>query len=158
LHLQLLIAMSPAPDSRQRAWARFVTAHALLVERVEAALVEAQLPSLDWYDLLWSLENAEHGRMRMADLAERTVVSRSNITRLADRLEEAGLVVRMSCPQDGRSTYCVLTDKGRAMRTRMWNVYRKQIEKLFGQHLGAREADEMAAVFERIISRLRGKT
>lgn len=150
--------MPPSADPRQRAWARLVTAHALLVERVEAALVEAGLPALDWYDLLWPLENAEHGRMRMAELAERAVVSRSNVTRLADRLEEAGLVVRMSCPQDGRSTYCVITDKGRALRARMWTVYRKQIEKLFGKHVAAREAEEIAAVFERIISRLRGKT
>ncbi len=150
--------MAPAADPRQRAWARFVTAHALLVERVEAALVEANLPSLDWYDLLWVLESAEHGRLRMADLAEKAVVSRSNVTRLADRLEEAGLVIRMSCPQDGRSTYCVITDKGRAMRARMWGVYRKQIERLFGQHLAAREAEQIATVFERIISCLRGKT
>jgi DNA-binding MarR family transcriptional regulator len=149
--------MPPAIDPRQRAWARFVTAHALLVERVEAALVEAELPALDWYDLLWVLESAEHGRMRMADLAEKALVSRSNVTRLADRLEEAGLVVRMSCPQDGRSTYCVITDKGRAMRARMWSVYRKQVERLFGQHLAAREAEELAAMFERIISSLRSK-
>ena len=154
----IIAAMPPATDPRQRAWARFVTAHALLVERVEAALVEADLPPLDWYDLLWVLESAEHGRMRMADLAEKAIVSRSNVTRLADRLEEAGLAVRMSCPQDGRSTYCVITDKGRALRARMWTVYRKQIERFFGQHLAAREAEEMAATFERIISSLRSKT
>jgi DNA-binding MarR family transcriptional regulator len=96
--------------------------------------------------------------MRMAELAAKVIVSRSNVTRLADRLEEAGLVVRMSCPQDGRSTYCVITDKGRAMRARMWTVYRRQIERLFGQHLAAREAEEMASMFERIISCLRGKS
>jgi DNA-binding MarR family transcriptional regulator len=147
--------MPPAIDPRQRAWARFVTAHALLVERVEAALVEAKLPALDWYDLLWSLENAQHGRMRMADLAERAVVSRSNVTRLADRLEKAGLVVRMNCPQDGRSTFCVITDKGRAMRAKMWPVYKKQIDQLFSKHLGVREADSLAAAFEKMIDSTR---
>ncbi len=150
--------MPPAPDPRQRAWARFVTAQALLLERIEAALAEAGLPGLDWYDLLWVLESAEHGRLRMAEIADKAVSSRSNVTRLADRLEEAGLVVRMSCPHDGRSTFCVITDKGRALRARMWTVYRKQIEKLFGQHLATREAEEMTAVFERIISCLRGKS
>jgi DNA-binding MarR family transcriptional regulator len=151
----IISAMPPVTDSRQRAWARFVTAHALLVERVEAALAAADLPSLDWYDLLWVLESAEHGRMRMAELAEKAVVSRSNVSRLADRLEEAGLVVRMSCPQDGRSTYCVITDKGRALRARMWQVYRRQIDALFGRHLSAREADAMAASFEKIILSIR---
>ena len=147
--------MPPAADPRQKAWARFFVAQALLVERIEAAFAAADLPSLDWYDLLWTVESAEHGRLRMADLADKAVVSRSNVTRLVDRQEKAGLVVRMSCPRDGRSTFCVITDKGRAMRARMWTVYRKQIETLFGQHLAAREAEEMAAAFDKIISSLR---
>jgi DNA-binding MarR family transcriptional regulator len=144
--------MPPAVDPRQRAWARFVVANALLTERIETALAAAGLPSLDWYDVLWVLERAEHARLRMADLAEQAVVSRSNVTRLADRLEKAGLVMRMNCPVDGRSTFCVLTEKGRALRSRMWTVYRKQIESLFGGHLSVREAEEMTKVFERIIS------
>src|SRR5262249_31960556 len=150
--------MPPAANPRQRAWARFVVAQSLLVERIEAAFAESGMPSLDWYDMLWVLESAEHGRLRMADLAERAVVSRSNVTRLADRLEKAGLVVRMNCPMDGRSTFCVLTDKGRALRARMWTVYRKQIESLFGEHLSVREAEEMTKVFERIISSLKQHT
>jgi DNA-binding MarR family transcriptional regulator len=149
--------MPADPDPRQRAWARFFVAQALLVERIDAAFAEAGLPALDWYDLLWVLERAENGRLRMADLAEQAVVSRSNVTRLADRLEKAGLVQRANCPVDGRSTYCVITDKGRALRARMWTVYRKQIDALFGRHLGAREAEELARIFERIISSLRSK-
>ena|SRR5690242_1893425 len=150
--------MPPAVDPRQRAWARFVIANALLTGRIESALAAADLPSLDWYDVLWELERADHGRLRMADLAERAVVSRSNVTRLADRLEKSGLVARMNCPVDGRSTYCVLTEKGRALRARMWTVYRKQIESLFGEHLSVREAEEMTRVFERIISSAKEKT
>jgi len=158
LEAPILRAVPPASDPRQKAWARLIVAHALLVERVEAAFAEADLPSLDWYDLLWVLESADHGRLRMADIADRVVVSRSNVTRLADRLEKAGLVTRASCPQDGRSTFCVITDKGRALRARMWAVYRKQIETHFGRHLAAREAEDRAGVLERIISSLRSKT
>lgn len=142
-------------DPRQRAWARCFVAQALLVERIESAFAEAGLPALDWYDLLWVLERTEHGRLRMADLAEQAVVSRSNVTRLADRLEKAGLVQRANCPVDGRSTYCVITDKGRALRAKMWTVYRKQIDAHFGKHLGAREADALAATFEKIIHSLK---
>ena len=149
--------MPPAPDPHQRAWARFFVAQALLLERIETAFAEAELPSLDWYDLLWVLESAEHGRLRMADLAHKAVVSRSNVTRLADRLEKAGLVERANCPVDGRGTVCAITGKGRALRAKMWTVYRKQIDALFGQHLGAREAEELARIFERIVSSLRSK-
>lgn len=150
--------MPPASDPRQRAWARFVVAHALLNERIEEALAGAGLPPLAWYDVLWTLESAEHGRLRMADLARKVVFSRSNITRLADRLEKAGLVERASCPVDGRGTVCAITARGRALRTRMWAIYRRQIEGLFGEHLSAREAEDMAKVLERIISSLGSKT
>ena len=148
--------MVAAPDPRQRAWARFVTAQAMLLEQIEAAFAEADLPSLAWYDVLWILENAEHGRLRMADLARKAVVSRSNVTRLSDRMENAGLVARSVCPVDGRGTVCELTAKGRALRGRMWPVYRRQIDALFGKHLGAREAEQLAATFERIIAAARG--
>jgi DNA-binding MarR family transcriptional regulator len=132
-----------------------VVAQALLLERIEAAFSEAGLPSLAWYDVLWMLENAEGGRLRMHDLAQKAVVSRSNVTRLTDRMEKAGLVARSDCPEDGRGTVCELTAKGRALRGRMWPVYKKRIDALFGKHLGAREAESMAEALERIIAAAR---
>jgi DNA-binding MarR family transcriptional regulator len=142
-------------DVRQRAWARFVVSHSLLNERIEEALVEAGLPPLTWYDALWTLENAPQGRLRMAELASKVILSRSNLTRLIDRLEKAKLVERADCPSDGRGTVCGLTTAGRRMRARMWPVYRRQIDSLFGRHLGTKEADAMTAAFERIIASLR---
>lgn len=150
--------MPPAPDPRQRAWARFVTAQAMLLERIEAAFAEADLPPLAWYDVLWILENAEGGRLRMHDLARKAVVSRSNVTRLSDRMEKAGLVTRSDCPVDGRGTVCEITARGRALRAKMWPVYKKQIDTLFGKHLEAREAEAIAAAFETMIDSMKGKT
>ena len=143
--------MPPAPDPRQRAWARFVVAQALLFERIEAAFAAAGLPELAWYDILWVLEGAGDGRLRMHDLARQAVVSRSNVTRLTDRMEKAGLVARAGCPEDGRGTVCELTARGRALRAKMWPVYRRQIDTLFGRHLGVREAEMISTAFERII-------
>ena len=149
--------MPPATDPRQRAWARFVTAQAMLLERIEAAFAAADLPPLAWYDVLWILENEAHGRLRMADLARKAVVSRSNVTRLSDRMEKAGLVARSDSPDDGRGTVCELTARGRAMRAKMWPVYKKQIDALFGKHLDTRAAETIAATFETMIDTLRGK-
>ena len=143
--------MVATPDPRQRAWARFVTAQAMLLEHIEAAFSEADLPPLAWYDVLWILENADQGRLRMHDLARKAVVSRSNVTRLTDRMEKAGLVARSDCPVDGRGTVCELTARGRALRAKMWPVYKKQIDTLFGKHLDAREADLISTAFDRII-------
>jgi DNA-binding MarR family transcriptional regulator len=143
--------MVAVPDPRQRAWARFVTAQAMLLERIEAAFAAADLPPLAWYDVLWILENADASWLRMQDLSRKAVISRSNITRLTDRMEKAGLVARSDCPVDGRGTVCELTAKGRALRARMWPVYKKQIDTLFGKHLDSREADVIATAFDRII-------
>ena len=153
--------MPATPDPRQHAWARFVVAQAMLLERVEAAFAAADLPPLAWYDVLWILESEREGelrgRLRMADLARKAVVSRSNVTRLTDRMEKEGLVARADCPVDGRGTVCTLTAKGRALRAKMWPVYKKQIDTLFGKHLEAREADRLAATFETIIDSMKGK-
>lgn len=148
--------MASVPDPRQRAWARFVTAQAMLLERIEAAFAGAGLPPLAWYDVLWILENADGARLRSAELARKAVVSRSNVTRLTERLEKEGLLARRDCPEDGRGTVCELTPKGRALRARMWPVYKKQIDTLFGRHLEAREAEGLAATFETMIDSMKG--
>lgn len=130
----------------------------MLLERIEATLARNELPPLAWYDVLWILECTEDGRMRMNDLARKSVISRSNMTRLTDRMEKAGLVVRADCPEDGRGTTCSLTDAGRKMRARMWPVYREQINELFGSQLSEREAASLAKIFERIIENLRERS
>ncbi len=136
-------------------WPLFLTAHTVLVERVEARLAEASLPPLAWYDVLWVLERADGGRMRPSDLAERTVLSRSNMTRLIDRLEQAGLVARERSEEDGRGSYAVLTAAGKAQRARMWPVYKAAIATLFEAHLQPAEARVMTAALRRILEAAR---
>lgn len=145
-------------DVKSRAWARFFVTSALLLERVEAALKDAKLPPLAWYDLLWILENAEGQRLRMHDLAARVVLSRYNVTRLADRMEKEGLIARERCEEDGRGAYCVLTPAGRALRKRMWPVYKGRIDACFGEHVTIEEARMLAATLEKVQHHLRGRT
>jgi DNA-binding MarR family transcriptional regulator len=73
-------------DSARHAWAVFLTTHAVLVGAVEARLAKADLPPFSWYDLLWALERADDGRRRMHELADLDVLSRSNLTRIIDRM------------------------------------------------------------------------
>src|SRR5262245_24787219 len=127
-------------DPKGHAWAVLLTAHATLLERIEAALAAAKLPPLAWYDVLWELEKAEGGKLRMHELARRIVLSRSNLTRLADRLEEAGLIAREDSPSDGRGYHCAITRAGLAMRKKMWPVYRAGIGRLFSEHVTLEEA------------------
>ena len=145
-------------DPRGQAWALLLATHATLVERIEAALSAADLPPLAWYDVLWELEKAEDGKMRMSELAERVVLSRSNLTRLADRLEKAKVLRRESCADDKRGAYCAITRAGLQMREKMWPVYREQIDQLFGMHLNAEEARLMSLALEKVLQAVKEDT
>ena len=140
------------------AWALFLAVHAVLLEEIERRLADAGLPSLAWYDVLWSLERAGDRRLRMSDLADVTVISRSNLTRLVDRLESAGLVERERAEEDRRGAFAVLTTQGRAMRKKMWPVYSAAITELFEQHLGERDAAQITESFRRILDAAPGRS
>ena len=139
-------------DPRARAWALFLTTHRRLTESVEAALAAAELPPLAWYDVLWELEKAEEGRLRMHELAERVVITRSNLTRLVDRLESAGLISRQRCAEDGRGAHAALTAAGRAMRKRMWPVYSAQIDASFSSQLTKADGRLLVATFGKLLA------
>lgn len=137
-------------------WPLFLTAHAVLVERIEARLASASLPPLAWYDVLWALERAPERRLRMSELADHVVLSRSNLTRLVDRLEEAGLVARERSEEDRRGAYAVITPAGRELRRRMWPTYEAGIRAVFDSQLGEAEARHLSAALQRILGAARG--
>jgi DNA-binding MarR family transcriptional regulator len=138
-------------DPKGHAWAVLLTAHATLVEKIEEALAEADLPPLAWYDVLWELEKAPEGKLRMHELARRVVLTRSNLTRLADRLESAKLIERADTPHDRRGYDCVITRAGLAMRKKMWPVYKTEIERLFSRHINVEEARVVGDALSRAV-------
>ncbi len=96
------------------AWRSFLRAHAQLTRTLEAELLAAHELPLPSYDVLLHLAEAPGRRLRMTELAEQVLLSRSGLTRLVDRLERDGLVERAACPNDARGTHAVLTDAGLA--------------------------------------------
>jgi len=144
-------------DSARHAWAVFLTAHAVLVEAVEERLAKAGLPQFSWYDLLWALERADDGRRRMHELADVVVQSRSNLTRLVDRLEKVRLVRRVPSEDDRRGAYAEITAEGRKLRRKMWPVYAAVIDELFGAHLTKAEAESVGRALRRALAAARGE-
>jgi len=132
-----------------------LTTHAVLVARVEERLRAAGLPELSWYDVLWALERAPEQRLRMHMLAERTVISRSNLTRLVDRLQAAGLVDRDRDCSDRRGAYAVLTRSGQRKRAEMWTVYSQAIEDHFNKLLTPKENATMRDLLLRLVAAAR---
>lgn len=143
--------MSPrVPEPQLAAWRAVLNAHASVVARAEQALAEADLPPLAWYDVLWAIRRAPGRRIRMAELAAALTVSRGGLTKLADRLEAAGLLRREPADDDRRGFYAVLTDAGNEMLRRMWPVYSRVLRETFLPALSAEEARLIAAGLERV--------
>ena len=138
------------PEPHLSAWRGVLNAHAALVGRIEQALSEAELPPLSWYDALWALRRADGRRLRMAELAANVTISRGGLSKLTDRLEDAGLVRRELADDDGRGLYAVLTDGGEQMLRRMWPVYARVLRESFVDALSPDEAEAIAAGLSRV--------
>jgi len=132
------------------AWRKFLIAHVVLLEQIERDLAQAELPPLSWYDVLFALSEAPEHKLRLHELAQAILLSRSNLTRLVDRLEVAGLIQREQCPSDRRGAFAIITDKGFQMLDRMWAIYSQGIEKYFACHLDANEVKLFIKILNKI--------
>src|SRR2546422_9894367 len=91
------------------AWRRFLKAHAAVVGAIERDLERSGEVPLEWYDVLIAISDAPGGRLRLRDLGRELVLTRSGATRLADKLEAAGLVERQPAHDDRRGVTLTLT-------------------------------------------------
>jgi DNA-binding MarR family transcriptional regulator len=119
-------------EMRNVTWRLFLSAYLQLIEQIQEKLSAAKLPPLEWYDVLWTLKEAPDQRLRLSELADRVLLSRSNLTRLLDRLEKQELLQRQPCPTDRRGTFAVLTEAGATMQKKMWAIYSEGIAEYFG--------------------------
>jgi DNA-binding MarR family transcriptional regulator len=101
-------------DLEMQAWRSLLSAHSRLMARLDAELQASQGMSVSDYGVLVQLSEADEGRMRMSELAERLLLSPSGLTRRLDGLVRAGLVDRARCPTDRRGAFAVLTAAGRS--------------------------------------------
>ena len=132
------------------AWRALLIAHAELTEQIDASLRAAGVIPLRWYDALLALYEAPDRRLRLADMARAALLSRSGLTRLVDRLEGAGLLVRQPAADDARGAYAVLTPAGLQAMRRCWRVYGAEIEARVGRRLTSAEARALRGLLARL--------
>ena len=123
-------------------WRMFLRAHSRITRRIEADLIAEHALPLASFDVLLTLMEAPNRRLRMTELADHVLLSRSGMTRLVDRLEREGLVVREACANDARGMFTVLTEAGhqrlrRASRTHLRGVDEYAVSRLSPDELEA---------------------
>jgi DNA-binding MarR family transcriptional regulator len=138
-------------DPELAAWKGMLEAHSTLVARLDAELERDHGLPLTSYEVLMYLFDSPDGKLRMGELADRLLLSRSGITRLVDRLERQGLVKREPCEDDGRGYYAVLTAGGREKLQAARPDHLNGVRRHFVSHLSASDLDALSHIWERLL-------
>lgn len=141
-------------DTDTAAWAALLRVHAGLVPLLDRELQAACGLPLTWYDVLLELNAAPGKRLSMGELGQVAVVSRTRVSRVVDHLAAEGLVTRESNPQDRRSAYAVLTEKGRARLRAAAPTYLAGIRRHFTERMTAAEGRTVAKALEKVLAEL----
>jgi DNA-binding MarR family transcriptional regulator len=140
---------SPRPDAIA-AWRALLLAHHRAVRAIETDLDSSGTIPLTWYDVLLELRAAPDG-LRMQDVGERVVLSRTRVSRLVDELEARGLVARRPDPNDGRATIASITADGEAAFRATAPTYLAKIDEHFNAHLTDHERTVIATALQRVV-------
>jgi DNA-binding MarR family transcriptional regulator len=144
----------PSPrDPRLKAWRTFLHAHAQVRRQLERELQAEQSMGLAEYELLLVLAYSDGRRLRMSELADRLVLSRSGATRLIDRLEADALVERVSCDTDRRGQWAQLTTNGYTRLRTASPTHLRGVAAHFLDCIPARELDALCSTLERVVER-----
>jgi DNA-binding MarR family transcriptional regulator len=131
----MAVAVDQLDKEELAAWRGMLRVHAALTRALDAELMERHGLPLNSYEVLLFLAQAPGGRMRMSELADSVLLSRSGLTRLVDRLERDGLLERERCEEDARGYFAAITDRGRvlfdeARRTHLAGVRERFVDRL----------------------------
>jgi DNA-binding MarR family transcriptional regulator len=146
--------VSSPSAKRLHAWRLYFESALALVDVLDDELErDAGIP-LRWYDVLVHLEKTPDG-LRMNELAERILYSKSGFTRVVDRMEEAALVRRLRPDHDRRSILVVLTDQGRAKLDQARRHHRHAIEQHFSRHLTEADIKALTRALDKLSAHAR---
>ncbi|MGN6246275.1 MAG: MarR family winged helix-turn-helix transcriptional regulator [Motilibacteraceae bacterium] len=142
------------PRDELAVWRGWLRAHALVVRRLEADLLREQELPLASYDVLVQLVEAPDRRLRMTELADAVLISRSGLTRLVDRLESEGLVRREPCVDDARGLNAVLTDAGYERLRQASSTHLRGVDDYVLSRLSTEELGQLDAILAKLLAPL----
>jgi DNA-binding MarR family transcriptional regulator len=148
--LDRLVAETLPGRGGLEAWSSLLRAHATLMRRLEVDLAQATGLALADFDVLAQLANAG-GELRMTELANLALISRSGMTRRVTRLVEEGLVRRENADGDARGVVVALTDAGVARLTETAPVHLRGVSELFVAQLDEQELALLKSALDKVI-------
>lgn len=144
----------PAAPEVRRTIAGFLNlcfARAVLEEHLDRQLRSAGGVTLAQHEVLYRLSLAPGGRLRMAELADMLLASKSGASRLVDRMSTAGLVARQPSEDDGRLVFAVLTVTGRDTLVRSGPVFKAGVVAAFGDHLDEQDHEDLQRILKKLL-------
>ncbi len=140
-------------EDQRHAWSGFLRVHADVTDQLDEELQDRHRLSLSEYDVLVQTSLAPDGEIRMCDLAEKVMLSRSGLTRLVERLERAGLVRRRRADDDGRATLASITDAGLQRLAEATPSHLDGVRRMFLEPIGAGRQRQLAAAWRSVMVR-----
>jgi DNA-binding MarR family transcriptional regulator len=125
-------------------------AHAELVRELDAELAREHDMPLSSYEVLLFLNDSPEGRMRMSELAESALLSRSGLTRLVDRLERQGLLTRERCESDARGWFAEITPEGRRAFGEARKTHLDGVRRVFLDHFSRDELRTLGGLWQKL--------
>lgn len=132
------------------AWRSYLQSHAAIVRELDAELVAAHGMTTRDYEVLLYLAQADEMKLPMSALSERTMLTRSGITRLVDGLVDSAMIERVSCSSDARVSYARLTPEGYEKLRQAGCTHVKSIERLFLAHFTPEELQQLSSLLSRL--------
>lgn len=140
-------------DGRITTFGRLVEAYALLTKTLDDEMEAAVGIPLLWYGVLLHLGRSPGGFRPMSELVAATAFTSGGVTRLVDRIEQAGYVERRPCPNDRRVTYVGLTERGQKLLERASAVHVRGIQEHLVDVLDAAEVAQLDAILAKVVQR-----
>jgi DNA-binding MarR family transcriptional regulator len=144
---------TPLSDHELAAWRGMLEVHARVTQQLDAQMHAEHGLSVSAYEVLMFLADAPGHRMRMSDIAERVLLSRSGCTRLVDRLVELGYVTRCADDSDGRGLYARLTDAGLEKLQAARRTHHAGVRRFFLDHLTTTDQLALGDIWTRFRAR-----
>jgi DNA-binding MarR family transcriptional regulator len=148
--MEMTITSATLDGAALDAWRSYLQSHASILRVLDAELAAEHGMTTRDYEVLLYLAQAPERRLPMSAIAERTMLTRSGITRLVDGLVACGLIERVSCPNDARVSYAQLTDPGYEKLRNAGCSHVASVRRLFLEHFSAEEIEQLASLLSRL--------